>query len=137
MPVGGLCFKRAACHMRLMFASPETPRRIPRVRRLVLKDFRSYAALDVRFDAHTIAFIGDNGAGKTNLLEALSLFSPGRGLRRAEMGECARVGAGGFSVAIEVEEDGEIRPMGLGLEPGPSGPERVSRIDRAPVSSAR
>ncbi len=105
------------------------------MRRLILSDFRSYAALDARFDADLVAFVGENGAGKTNLLEALSLFSPGRGLRRAELSECARSGgAGGFTVAIEVEEDGETRPMGLGIEPGA---ERVNRIDRAPVASAR
>ena len=121
-----------------MSTNPEPPRRRPRVRRLLLSDFRSYEALDLRFDADFVAFVGENGAGKTNLLEALSLFSPGRGLRRAELAECARIGgAGGFSVAVEVEEDGETRPMGLGLEPGPEGPQRVNRIDRAPVASAR
>jgi len=116
----------------------EPPRRRPRVRRLILRDFRSYAALDARFDSGLVAFVGENGAGKTNLLEALSLFSPGRGLRRADLGECARLGgSGGFSVAVELEEDGEVRPMGLGIEPGPDGPQRVNRIDRAPVASAR
>ena len=107
------------------------------MRRLILQDFRSYPALDVRFGADLVAFTGENGAGKTNLLEALSLFSPGRGLRRAELGECVRVGAAGFSVAIELEEDGETRPMGLGFSAGANGPERVNRIDRAPVASAR
>jgi DNA replication and repair protein RecF len=115
----------------------EPPRRRPRVRRLILQDFRSYPVLDVRFNADLVAFTGENGAGKTNLLEALSLFSPGRGLRRAELSECARVGAAGFSVAIELEEDGETRPMGLGFSAGANGPERVNRIDRAPVASAR
>ncbi|MDE3175212.1 MAG: AAA family ATPase, partial [Pseudomonadota bacterium] len=121
-----------------MSGLPEAPRRRPRVRRLILRDFRSYAALDVRFDAGLVAFVGENGAGKTNLLEALSLFSPGRGLRRAELADCARIGgAGGFSVAIEIEEEGETRPLGLGVEPGETGLERVNRIDRAPVASAR
>ena len=115
----------------------EPPRRRPRVRRLILQDFRSYPALDVRFDADLVAFTGENGAGKTNLLEALSLFSPGRGLRRAELSECVRVGAAGFSVAIELEEDGETRPMGLGFAAGANGPERVNRIDRASVASTR
>ena len=54
------------------------------------------------------------------------------------MSECARIGgAGGFSVALEVEEDGETRRLGLGLEAGPEGAQRVNRIDRAPVASAR
>ena len=82
-----------------------------------------------------IALFGENGAGKTNLLEALSLFSPGRGLRRAELAECARRGgAGGFAVSIEVEADGVATQLGHGLTP--SG-ERLFRIDRAPAASAR
>ena len=120
-----------------MATLPEAPRR-PRVRRLILRDFRSYPTLDVRFDAPLITFVGENGAGKTNLLEALSLFSPGRGLRRADLADCARVGgAGGFSVAIEVEEDGDTRSLGVGSEPTPEGPVRVNRVDRAPAASAR
>ena len=100
----------------------------------MLRDFRSYAALDLRVEGALIAFSGENGAGKTNLLEALSLFSPGRGLRRAELGDCARAGgAGGFAVSIELEEEGESRQLGVGLDEG----ERLNRIDRAPVSSAR
>ncbi|WP_292528574.1 DNA replication/repair protein RecF [Methylocystis sp.] len=107
----------------------------PRVRRLTLGDFRSYPALDCRFDSGMIALFGENGAGKTNLLEALSLFSPGRGLRRAELAECARRdGAGGFAASIEVETNGAASQLGHGLTP--SG-ERLYRIDRTPASSAR
>jgi DNA replication and repair protein RecF len=114
------------------------PSRRPRIKRLILSDFRSYATLDARFDADMVAFVGENGAGKTNLLEALSLFAPGRGLRRAEAVECARQGgAGGFAVSLEVEEEGETRRLGLGLDLGPEGPQRLCRIDRAPVASAR
>jgi len=110
-------------------------KRAPRVRRLTLRDFRSYAALDCRFEAAMIALFGENGAGKTNLLEALSLYSPGRGLRRAELAECARRGgAGGFAVSIEVETDGAIKQLGHGLT---TSGERPFRVDRAPASSAR
>ena len=127
----------AVPHAAPMATPPEAPRR-PRVRRLILRDFRSYATLDVRFDAPLVTFVGENGAGKTNLLEALSLFSPGRGLRRAELADCARVGGpGGFSVAIELEEDGAARSLGLGAEPTPEGFARVNRLDRAPVASTR
>ena len=60
------------------------------VRRLTLTDFRSYAALDLRVHARLIVLTGENGAGKTNLLEALSLLAPGRGLRRAELARMSR-----------------------------------------------
>ena len=49
---------------------------------LSLSDFRNYAAASVSFDAPLVAITGENGAGKTNLLEAISLLTPGRGLRR-------------------------------------------------------
>ena len=97
-------------------------RRRPLVRRLMLRDFRSYAALDLRIGGRLVVLCGENGAGKTNLLEALSLLAPGRGLRRAELAECARRdGEGGFALSVEVDEDGETRQLGSGLEPGRRG----------------
>ncbi len=111
----------------------------PLIRRLTLRDFRSYAALDARFGSRTIALTGENGAGKTNILEALSMFSPGRGLRRAEIGLCARHdGPGGFAVSIELETDGQILQLGHGLEADAQGNDtRRFRVDRAPATSQR
>ena len=60
------------------------------IKSLLLSDFRSYPALDVSFDGRPVVLYGDNGAGKTNLLEAVSLLSPGRGLRRAKLLDLAR-----------------------------------------------
>jgi DNA replication and repair protein RecF len=111
----------------------------PRVRRLTLNDFRSYASLDCSIASQLVVLTGENGAGKTNILEALSMFSPGRGLRRAEIGECARRGgSGGFAVSIEVESDGGAIQLGHGLERGADGASlRRFRVNRAPVGSAR
>lgn len=50
---------------------------------LTLNDFRNYTNLDLNFDSRHIVITGENGSGKTNLLESLSYLSPGRGLRRA------------------------------------------------------
>ena len=64
---------------------------MPSIASLRLIDFRSYTSLDAVFEPGVIALFGPNGAGKTNLLEAVSLLSPGRGLRRAAVGTLARV----------------------------------------------
>jgi len=57
---------------------------------LRLTDFRSYTSLDVNLDGRPVVLFGPNGAGKTNLLEAVSLLSPGRGLRRSKLDDLAR-----------------------------------------------
>ena len=68
--------------------------------RLDLTDFRNHAAISVRPQGRFIILHGANGAGKTNILEAVSLLVPGRGLRRSNLHEMARQGgAGGFTVA--------------------------------------
>ncbi|MEG3084533.1 DNA replication/repair protein RecF [Sphingomonas sp. PB2P12] len=68
--------------------------------RLVLTDFRNHADLTLTPGPGFVVLTGENGAGKTNILEAVSLLAPGRGLRRAALGEMARQGgAGGFGVA--------------------------------------
>jgi len=83
------------------------------VRRLKLSDFRSYAALDLAVHSDLVVLCGENGAGKTNVLEALSLLTAGRGLRRADLEELAREGgAGGFAISAEVE--GALGPVQLG-----------------------
>ncbi len=120
-----------------------TPDRRPRVRRLVLGDYRSYPALDLTLTGAPVVLAGHNGAGKTNLLEALSFFTPGRGFRRAELGDCARdVGAGGWAVSVEVEDGSrEVAAvqLGTGFAPpdGVAAASRRCRIDRAAVPSAK
>lgn len=66
---------------------------------LKLTDFRNYRQLALELDGRHVLLTGENGAGKTNLMEAVSLLSPGRGLRRAAYGDIAREGAvRGFTV---------------------------------------
>ena len=109
------------------------------VRRLALADFRSYPSLDLAVDGRLVVLTGDNGAGKTNLLEALSLLAPGRGLRRAELRDCARSnGGGGFAISVELETAKGGVQLGTGIEPQTHAPPaRKYRIDREPVGSIR
>jgi DNA replication and repair protein RecF len=73
--------------------------------RLSLVDFRSYADAVIAPGAGLVVLTGENGAGKTNVLEAVSLLSPGRGLRGANLAEMARRdGPGGFAVAARLAE---------------------------------
>ena len=57
------------------------------VRRLQLTAFRNHSQLNLDCHVGPVALTGSNGAGKTNLLEAISFLGPGRGLRRATMGD--------------------------------------------------
>jgi DNA replication and repair protein RecF len=109
------------------------------VRRLTLAEFRSYASLDLSLDARLIVLAGENGAGKTNLLEALSLLSPGRGLRQAELSELARTGgSGGFAVSAELKTSRGIVQLGTGVEPQRDAPlQRKFRVNREPAPSIR
>lgn len=74
-----------------------------RIERLLLTDFRNYESLALDFNAGAVVLTGENGAGKTNLLEAISFLTPGRGLRRAMLDDVPRSGAGsGFAIHARV-----------------------------------
>ena len=73
------------------------------VSRLSLTDFRSYASTKIGPGPGFVLLFGENGAGKTNLLEAVSMLTPGRGLRGAALSEIARQGgAGSWAVAAQL-----------------------------------
>lgn len=93
---------------------------------LTLAQFRSHAALRMSCDGRPVAIHGPNGAGKTNILEAISLLSPGRGLRRAGADEMARPGAPGWKVSALVETPGSSHEVETWVED--AGPRQV-RID--------
>jgi len=108
------------------------------LRALKLTGFRNYASLSLVLDGRSVVLAGANGAGKTNLLEAVSFLSPGRGLRRAQLADVARAtGDGAWAVAATVENaDGEV-DLGTGVALTPEGPEnrRSVRVNRAPARS--
>ena len=93
------------------------------VERLALTNFRSYASAVVETDAGPQVIAGANGSGKTNLLEALSLLSPGQGLRRVPFSELARSGGdGGFAVAARAHTLAGPADIGTGLQAGGNRP---------------
>lgn len=101
------------------------------VERLTLTNFRSYASATVETGREPQVIAGANGAGKTNLLEAISLLAPGLGLRRAPFAELARAGGdGGFSVASRVHTLSGPADIGTGISAHGNGSERNGRIVR-------
>jgi DNA replication and repair protein RecF len=110
------------------------------VLRLWLTNFRNYRAASLEAGATTIVLVGPNGAGKTNLIEAISLLAPGRGLRRATLDEVAfSDGDGSWAVAAEIEGALGLATLGTGIaRPADQGATRSRkfRIDREPAPSA-
>lgn len=106
------------------------------VTRLLLTDFRNYESARIDVDGNSVVLTGANGAGKTNILEALSFLSPGRGLRRARLADVVRSGempapAGRcWAVAAKVAgPDGGV-DVGTGLDPDNLNSERrIVRVD--------
>ena len=100
------------------------------VSRLTLTDFRSYASAGLEVKPGFVLLYGDNGAGKTNLLEAVSMLTPGRGLRGVALSEMARQGgAGAWAVSAKLGE------VDIGTGTRPSAPERRQvRVNGAPAS---
>jgi len=103
------------------------------VARLMLTDFRSYATATITAGPGFVVLTGENGAGKTNILEAVSILGPGRGLRGAALAEMAREGgAGGFAVAAELAEG-----VRIGTGTSAAAPDRRQvRINGAATATA-
>ncbi|MDP2121252.1 MAG: DNA replication/repair protein RecF [Hoeflea sp.] len=108
------------------------------IERLKLAGFRNYAGLSLELDQRHVVLAGDNGAGKTNLMEALSLLTPGRGFRRAAYGEMIKAGsapATGFSVFASLEGMAGPVDIGTGVDGGEETGARRVRINGAPARS--
>ena len=100
---------------------------------LTLTDFRSYASASLPVAAGTVVLHGPNGAGKTNLLEALSLFTPGRGLRGATVPEMGRrepgeAGGRAWAVAAVLTDGEDETKLGTGVQAAGAA-RRIVRID--------
>ena len=94
---------------------------------LRLSQFRSHATAALSCDGRPVAIYGPNGAGKTNILEAVSLISPGRGIRRAAAADMARRAAGvGWKLQAELELAGQVHEVETWAEGAAS---RAVKID--------
>lgn len=101
---------------------------------LALTYFRSHRATRLAFDGRPVAITGPNGAGKTNILEAVSLLSPGRGLRRAAAEDLARKPEGvGWKITATVQGLSAAHDLETWAEPGEA---RQVRIDGKAATQA-
>ena len=115
------------------------------VTRLVLTDFRNYRTTKLTLGTEPVVLTGPNGAGKSNLLEAISLLAPGRGLRGAKLTEIGRrldavddpalscLTSSWAVAAVVATPRGAVR-IGTGFDCGQTaGERRVVRIDGEPT----
>ncbi|MEO1731857.1 MAG: DNA replication/repair protein RecF [Pseudomonadota bacterium] len=108
--------------------------------KITLQNFRNHAESALTETAHFNLLVGENGAGKTNVLEALSLLSPGRGLRRAALPQLARsttegAPALGFAIGASLIEQGQVSAR-LGTYTEAERPSRrLVRINGAEASA--
>ncbi|WP_259313335.1 DNA replication/repair protein RecF [Capillimicrobium parvum] len=100
------------------------------VTRLRLRDFRSYAAADVAFGEGLTVLHGRNGAGKTNLLEALYFGCTGRSCRTSNEREVVRFGATAARVEVDGHDPDGPHALSVGFQPGEA---KRMRVDGAPV----
>jgi DNA replication and repair protein RecF len=115
---------------------PSDTRKVAALKRLRLTDFRNFETLDLDLDARPVCLAGPNGSGKTNILEAISLLAPGRGLRGAETEEPLRRLDGHVAPAWAVyaetlSETGDDVTLASGLL---DGSRRQTRMDGKPAS---
>ena len=102
------------------------------IRRLDLNNFRNYRSLRLELDDKPVVLTGNNGAGKTNIMEALSFLAPGRGLRHAALGDIAFIGnqtaADSWAVAVQLDSRNGLLKLGTGVEYLKSRDQRVRRV---------
>ncbi len=105
--------------------------------RITLSTFRNHVGTQLDGARQLNLLVGENGAGKTNVLEALSLFAPGRGMRRAALADMAsHLGKGGFaaSVTLDIGDGGEPVKLGTGMAPERPG-RRIVQVNGAEATA--
>jgi len=105
--------------------------------RITLSSFRNHRESRLDGTGKVNLLVGENGAGKTNVLEAISLLAPGRGLRRAPLPEIAgNNGTGGFAVSAELDpaDGGDTVHLGTGTDPARPG-RRIVQVNGADASA--
>jgi len=112
----------------------------PLIRKLTVSNFRNYSTASLEPSKQMVVLLGNNGAGKTNLLEAISMLSPGRGLRRAQLTQLnrAKIDAinkdntietqGQWAVSVRVESNGFQTTIGTGCASGPADGKSAKRL---------
>ena len=122
-------------------AAPDASTRLW-IGRIAITNFRSYASAEITAGPEPVVLLGHNGAGKTNLLEAISLLSPGSGLRRATYAELARLdGPGDWAVAARMNTRSGALDIGTGqhavsfADQSQKQAKRVVRIEGETVSA--
>ena len=105
--------------------------------RIQLSDFRNHRGTRIEGTARFNLLVGENGAGKTNVLEALSLLAPGRGLRRASLADMpAQAGAGGFAISAELATTAGPVRLGTGTSAERPG-RRIVQVNQADAPAVR
>jgi DNA replication and repair protein RecF len=108
--------------------------------RLNLSNFRNYSSCSIALDERSVVLTGRNGSGKTNILEAISMLTPGRGLRGAAFGEMPRLsGDGSWAVSARIALNGDEIVVGTGQSPQADGSissARAVRIDGEEAASS-
>lgn len=99
---------------------------MPRLLKLTLTHFRNYERLVWEPENSLVVLTGENGSGKTNLLEAISLLTPGRGLRRAALPLLGQNGAAEWGISARISSpDGDVVDLATGVIPETDSGRRI------------
>lgn len=101
------------------------------VTQITLENFRNYRSLSLSLPARPVVLTGHNGAGKTNILEALSLLCPGRGFRKTTLKQMDNLAAGGapWVISVEIKNQHEANRIGMARDGQAQREKRILRVD--------